>query len=311
MKTYPKAVHSPQDLLADLASKGMNISDFSLAEKVTEQIGYYRLRGYSFHMLDATTKRFRPDTCFDNVLQLYYFNCELTSLLLTMISKIEIALRSRLCESLLTLGDPLIYLDPSIFKDKEMYWKNLSTLCSEINRSDEVFIKHNHYNHDGQIPIWAAVEVMSFGSLSKFISNLLPGQDTPFSKLAKCYQFQSPKGKQATPSLDMMATWIHSIVILRNMCAHNSRIYNRSTNKKPVILASDQQTPPPRYYGLYQFLLSMKYMRSSTEDWNAFVEELIVLLNKYSAYVDLSKLHLPADWKNHLMIASHISPHMG
>ena len=109
----------------------------------------------------------------------------------------------------------------------------------------------------------------------------------------------------------MMATWIHSIVILRNMCAHNSRIYNRSTNKKPVILASDQQTPPPRYYGLYQFLLSMKYMRSSTEDWNAFVEELIVLLNKYSAYVDLSKLHLPADWKNHLMIASHISPHMG
>lgn len=302
MKAYPKAIHSTHDLITDLQSKGMSISDTSLAEKAIEQVGYYRLRGYAFHFFDATTGKFHSGTSFDNVLQLYYFNCELSSLLFSMSSKVEVALRARLCEALLSLGDPLIYLDPSIFKDKAIYWKNLGLLCSEINRSDEVFIKHNHINHDGQIPIWAAVEVMSFGNLSKFVSNLITGPNTPFSKLAKCYTYKSIKGKDVVPSLDMISSWIHSVVILRNMCAHNSRIYNRSTNKKPIILAADQQTPPPRYYGLYQILLSMKYLRSSKEEWNTFVGEFDALLNKYSSYVDLSKLHLPADWKNHLTI---------
>lgn len=302
MKAYPKVIHSTHDLIADLQSKGMSISDVSLAEKAIEQIGYYRLRGYAFHFYNAVSGKFHSGTSFDNVLQLYYFNCELSSLLFAMSSKVEVALRARLCEALLTLGDPLIYLDPSIFKDKSIYWKNLGMLCSEINRSDEVFIKHNHINHDGQIPIWAAVEVMSFGNLSKFVSNLITGQNTPFSKLAKCYTYKSAKGKDVVPSLDMISSWIHSIVILRNMCAHNSRIYNRSTNKKPIILATDQQNPPPRYYGLYQILLSMKYLRSSKEEWNTFVGEFDAILTRYSAYVDLSKLHLPADWKSHMTI---------
>ena len=302
MKAYPKAIHSTHDLIVDLQSKGMSIPDISLAEKAIEQIGYYRLRGYAFHFYDAKAGTFNLGTNFDNVLQLYYFNCELSSLLFAMSSKVEVALRARLCEALLTLGDPLIYLDPSFFKDKSIYWKNLSTLCSEINRSDEVFIKHNYINHDGQIPIWAAVEVMSFGNLSKFVSNLITGPTTPFSKLAKCYTYKSAKGKDVVPSLDMISSWIHSIVILRNMCAHNSRIYNRSMNKKPIILATDQQNPPPRYYGLYQILLSMKYLRPSKEEWNVFVTEYEALLNRYSAYVDLNKLHLPADWKSHLTI---------
>lgn len=302
MKQYPKTIRSTHDLISDLQSKGMLVPDLSLAEKAIEQIGYYRLRGYASHFIDIKTGKFLSGTSFDRVLQLYYFNCELSSLIFAMSSKIEVTLRARLCASLLPLGDPLIYLDPSIFRDKAIYWKNFSTLCSEINRSDEVFIKHNLENHDGQIPIWAAVEVMSFGNLSKFISNLVPGPNTPFYRLAMCYKYNSPKGKSVVPSLDMISSWMHSIVILRNMCAHNSRIYNRSMNKKPVILAGDQQTPPPRYYGLYQMLLSMKYLRPSKDEWNTFVDEFDALLNKYSTSIEQSKLHLPTDWKNHLLV---------
>lgn len=33
MKAYPKVIHSTHDLIADLQSKGMSISDVSLAEK--------------------------------------------------------------------------------------------------------------------------------------------------------------------------------------------------------------------------------------------------------------------------------------
>ena len=66
-----------------------------------------------------------------------------------MIAKIEVALRVRLVEALLIYGDALILQDSSIFKDKNMYRKNMSTIASEIARSNDVFIKHNFNNQDG------------------------------------------------------------------------------------------------------------------------------------------------------------------
>ena len=39
--------------------------------------------------------------------------------------------------------DALILKDSSIFKNKKMYWQNMSTISSEIARSTDVFIKHN------------------------------------------------------------------------------------------------------------------------------------------------------------------------
>ena len=49
-----------------------------------------------------------------------------------MISKIEVALRVRLVEALLIHGEPLVLQDSSILKKKKLYWKNMSTVASEI-----------------------------------------------------------------------------------------------------------------------------------------------------------------------------------
>ena len=66
-----------------------------------------------------------------------------------MISKIEVALRVRLVEALLIHGEPLVLQDSSILKKKKLYWKNMSTVASEIARL-MMFIKHNFDNHDGR-----------------------------------------------------------------------------------------------------------------------------------------------------------------
>lgn len=281
----------------------MCVPDVDAAEAAIGRIGYYRLKGYTSQFLDASADRYRPGSSFDDVLRLYEFNCALSSLLLSMTSKTEVALRARLCDALLSLNDPLVYLDPSAFRDKRLFWKNLNALSFETGRSDEVFIQHSFEAHDGQVPVWAAVEVMSFGTLSKFIRNLKTGSGTAFSALAKCYAYRSSKGNEVVPSLDMMSSWTHSVVILRNMCAHNSRIYNRSVSKIPKIPDADRQDPLPRHCGLYHMLLSMKYLRPSDDDWNAFVREFTALLAGYSTVVNPGKLHLPADWEEHLALA--------
>ena len=71
----------------------------------------------------------------------------------SIISKIEVALRVRLVESLLVHGEPLVVEGSSIFKEKKRYWQNMSTVASEIARSNDVFIKHNFDDHDVEVRV--------------------------------------------------------------------------------------------------------------------------------------------------------------
>ena len=185
-------------------------------EKALKSVGFYRLRGYSFHLYDNATKKYVPGTKFEDILRLYQFDQELSSLIFLMISKIEVALRVRalrvrLVEALLIHGEPLVLQDSSIFKEKKLYWQNMSTVASEIARSNDVFIKHNFDNHEGEVPVWAAVEVLSFGTLSKIIKNLKTGTGSSYSILAANYQYKSKKGNLVNPSQKMLASWIQGV----------------------------------------------------------------------------------------------------
>lgn len=91
-------------------------------EKALKSVGFYRLRGYSFHLYDNATKKCVPGTKFEDILRLYQFDQEFSSLIFLMISKIEVALRVRLVEALLIHGEPLVLQDSSIFKEKKLYW---------------------------------------------------------------------------------------------------------------------------------------------------------------------------------------------
>ena len=123
----------------------------------------------------------------------------------SIISKIEVALRVRLVEALLIHGVQHVLQDSSIFKEKKRYWQNMATVASEIARSNDVFIKHNFDNHDGEVPVWAAVEVLSFGTLSKIIKNLKTGNGRTYSILATNYQYRSKNGNLVKQKKKMLA----------------------------------------------------------------------------------------------------------
>lgn len=300
MKSYPKNVLSTSDLLQKCIHAGMTITDLAFAEAKLNEIGFYRLRGYSFHLYNPSTKQYKAGTTFNTILNIYKFDTQLRNLLFDLTCQIEIALRARFCEAMLQSEDPLAYLDSSLFKNKSIFWKNTSALASEIARSTDVFIAHNYANYNGQIPLWAAVEVMSFGTLSKYIKNLTTGSHSPFQHMAKYYSYKTPKGNTACPNQDMLTSWIHAVVVLRNICAHNSRVYNRALSTKPKLLKEDRQNPQPRFCGLYHFLLAMKYLRPSDSAWKEFIIKFNQLLQQYTADIDLDKLHLPTDWQKHI-----------
>ena len=262
-------------------------------------IGYYRLKGYSFHLIDPATGKYIAGTNFSDVLKLYHFDSELSNLLFSYLSKIEVALRSRLVNAFQITQDAIVLNDPSVFRDKKLYWKNQSTIASEISRSNDVFIEHNFNNHDGAIPIWASVEIMSFGTISKTIKNMKTGNNSAFSELIKNYKFKNSNGHDVNPSKDMFTSWIQAVSVMRNICAHNSRIYNRAISTRPQLISSDVINPQPRYNGLYQIMLSMKYLRPTEDSWTAFINDFKQLLNKYTDVCDIRRLNFPSDWESH------------
>jgi abortive infection bacteriophage resistance protein len=69
-----------------------------------------------------------------------------------------------------------------------------------------------------------AIEVMSFGLLSKMYQCL---ENEVKIEIAKNYQIQIVH--------NVFGSWLHSFTYIRNLCAHNARIWNRKLFVKPQI----------------------------------------------------------------------------
>ena len=55
---YPKQILTIEQQVQSYADAGMEITSREDVEKVLKTIGFYRLRGYSFHLYDKATKKY-------------------------------------------------------------------------------------------------------------------------------------------------------------------------------------------------------------------------------------------------------------
>lgn len=302
MYNFSKPYLSINQLIQKLKSQGMNIPVDSDAEEALKTIGYYRLKGYCYHLVDPNTKKYISNININNIIELYRFDTKLSRLIFEYNAQIEVCLRARLVEAAQPKQDALILNDPSFFKNKNIYWKNHSSISNEIERANDTFIKHYFDNYDGNVPLWAAVETFSFGTLSKLISNLKSGKNSIISNIIQNYKIKNDKGKLILPSIEMFTSWIYAVSIIRNICAHNGRIYSRTFKVSPQIIRVDVISPSPRYTGLYQILLAMKYLRPTDKSWNDFVTQLKSLFNEYNGIYDITRMGFPSDWSSHFNV---------
>ena len=59
---------------------GMTITSREDVEKAIKSVGFYRLRGYSFHLYDNASKKYVMGTRFEDILKLYQFDQGLSAL---------------------------------------------------------------------------------------------------------------------------------------------------------------------------------------------------------------------------------------
>ncbi len=290
---YNKPAISFQNQITDLAKKGLFFNKKEQAEIFLSNINYYRLRAYTYPFQDNTNPKhpFIKKVSFEEILDLYNFDNKLRSLLFEALSKIEIAFRTQIIYQWSMKHGSHWYINTDLYKNSVFFDKSITTLKKEIDRSHETFIKHykDKYTNPSLPPAWMALEISSFGLLSKLFTNIK--HDKTKKEVAHHFGLYD---------IDLLENWMRSFSNIRNICAHHSRLWNRrltthiSMPKKTKNLFIENKKIYP--YKIYPVLCAMQYILKEINPKNGFKQKLLTLMETCPLKQE-KDMGFPKDWQ--------------
>ena len=299
---YQKPHISTAEQLKHLTTKGLRVDDAVKAEKFLQRVSYYRFKGYalSFRHLTLPDKPFKSGVCFDDIARMMRLDENLRLVLLAGLQVIEIAIRTQLNEILTQRYGIRWYADPLNFRviaprargSKPPFdHAEFLTRCKKefIRSSSELFVNHyrNTYDDSHAAPSWMLVETMTLGTWSSAYNYLK--DNLARDELADFYGVHR----------DVLTSWLHSLTVLRNICAHHGRIWDRELAVQPKIPHS-VASPYPFLSNsrLGPLLFVMNQMLRKIDPDLRWVNQLKVFLNHYWPD-ELQYLGLEKRWYSH------------
>lgn len=232
-----------------LVSRGMGsshgLSPNELTAQISEQlasVNYYRMAAYWYQFRiprkgKATpSKAIAKGTAWEDVVEYYRFDRRLRVLLFDAISRIEIALRGKIAESLCSHDRTIVnpHNDVSLFEksfkkrrtgsNRTIKLSLYADMMSKVQRGycDSKGDAAKHYRNAKHVvdvrdlPVWVFLEYATFGNLSMLLSVGMKTADV--ATLAATLGFIS------RPFFVSVISLLHQV---RNECAHQGRIWNR------------------------------------------------------------------------------------
>lgn len=271
-----------QEQIELLISRGIVIRNVEKAVEVLKRISYYRLSAYGLS-LKKEKDMYLPGTTFEHIYRLYDFDSKLRALLLSISEYVEISFRTQLIHYLGHKYGELGYREESNFRNSRIHWRFMQRLEELLGGANELFVLHHEKNYGGQFPIWAAFEVTTFGMLSTLFKNLKTADK---KQLARDYYDVAYYSK--------ISSWLHSISVVRNRCAHYNRIYNKSLSVAPSLPNGTRHLEIDNNQ-LFSVVYILKKLVTNHYEWNIWVTQLEALLEAYPE-VDLDLLGFKNDW---------------
>ncbi|PZF79998.1 Abi family protein [Jiangella anatolica] len=209
----------------------MDVGDRVDAIAALRRVNYYRLSGYwyPFRRLEGTERRddFYPGTRLADVVALYDFDARLRAATFSVLAPIELALRALLGHELGRI-DPCVHLEPRLLGPRaqhgDSYPRWLRGYQAQLRSSREDFVAHHDARYGGTLPVWAAVEVLDWGGLT-YLFGFAPRhvQD----EIATACGLRAPQ----------LESWLKTLNLLRNTCAHHGRLFNKVHTLSPRLPA--------------------------------------------------------------------------
>ncbi|MBP5772774.1 MAG: Abi family protein [Eubacterium sp.] len=277
-----------EEQVQNLKALGLIINDEEYAKKMLNDISYFRLiKAYSLN-LKPKNGNYYDDITFERIVELYLFNSNFRQILFPIIEMIEINTRCRISNYFANKYGVLSYKDSENFVDENYHQKFLDDIEKEIEHNKKSpFVRNFKQNYEGgELPIYALVELCSFGMISQFYKNM-KNED------------KKAIAKQFGIGYTYLQSWLESISYLRNICAHYGRLYNAKLSKSPTLYKqyTEQGISNYRVFGL---LLCIKHIMKKDRHWEEFVDNFEKLLKKYKN-IDLETMGFPYDWRKLLL----------
>ena len=215
----------------------MTIDDHAAAEHTLEAVGYYRLSGYWYpyrepdHSSLATRlSTFAEGTRFSEVAALYAFDRDLKSLVLSGIERVEVALRSR-TGYLIGEQGALAHADRARFRpsfDHASWWKTAQGRARRARGRDDA-VDHHYIHYGGDLPIWVLTDLLDFSDLSKLYAGMRAEDQRTIAEWFKVTvdPGASKSARQKWAKNPPLVNWLEHLSIVRNICAHHGRLWNR------------------------------------------------------------------------------------
>lgn len=213
---------SVEDQVQRLRDNGLALTAAEAAEAVRflQDHNYYRVSGYFRYFQvnpPAGNNRFTADASFAKIQAAYSFDRRLTEQLQSGLAEFEIVFRSQLAYLIAQSTGPGSYLDEGTYEDRNgARGVLLKSIDDELKRSTERFVQH-HRDQGKSVPVWAAVEALSLGTTSKMYG-LIKDADGVYKPLAARFGISHRASRKI----------FRAMSVLRNVCAHHGRIWNRN-----------------------------------------------------------------------------------
>lgn len=283
----PKSV---EEQVANLKEIGLIIDNEEEAKEFLNNVSYFRLvKGFGITFKEKNSN-YKEGTTFNQIKGLYLFNSKLRHLIFPEIEKVEVNFRCRIANYFCCKYGVLGYKNSDNFIDKERHDKLLEEIESEIGRNKKSpFVRNFQDNYEGgELPLYAAIELFSFGTLSKFYKNM-KGEDK--KAIATHYGV----------GYTYLESWIEHLSYVRNVCAHYGRLYNAKHTKTPI-LYKEYTEDGINSLRVYATLICLKHLLPRDEHWTKFVAQIGELISYYPC-VNVKHLGFPNEtfWGEYLL----------
>ncbi|MGN0775396.1 MAG: Abi family protein [Candidatus Ventricola sp.] len=265
----------------------LSVENTDRARHILSTVNYYRLTTYGKHLRRADDpEKFIDGVTLDDLYDLYQFDMGLRHQLLPVLEFFEVQLRAKVSYHLAMTYGSAGYANAANFRlDKAsqgMHKNLMNKFRVEVRHLDDLaFVRHHQIKYGGKFPVWAAVELFSFGMLAQLFAILIEDD-----------QWAVSREYRLTPQ--ELSALITSSVDVRNICAHYARLYNQTLDDHPIL--------PPQlaaYDSDYVFpvILSLKTVAGGHRVYGDMIRGIAQLEQTYPQ-ANLALCGFPPDWED-------------
>lgn len=265
----------------------LDVRNADRARHILSTVNYYRLTTYGKHMRrEDNPELFVDGVTLDDLYDLYQFDMGLRHQILPVLEFFEVQLRAKISYHLAMTYGSTGYANAANFRlDRQSQGSHKSLMNKfriEVDREDDLaFVRHHQSKYGGKFPVWAAVELFSFGMIAQLYAILIEEDQWAISK-------------QYRLSPEELSALIGASVDVRNICAHYGRLYNQVMDDRVILLP--KYTPYENDY-VFPILLMLKVAAGGHRVYSDMIRGIRSLTQEFPK-ADLALCGFPDNWED-------------